>query len=140
CVVVSAAYRFAPEHPFPAAVDDAYAAYEWTANRAAEFGDSDGTRVADAGTSAGATLAAATCLRAADSGGQLPVSQVLVYPPLDATFRSPSYVDNATGYYLTAEQIRWFWSKYAGTSSREHPYLSPLFATDLRGQPPALII
>lgn len=140
CVVVSAAYRFAPEHPFPAAADDAYAAYVWTATHAAEFGDSDGTRVAVVGTSAGATLAAATCLRAADSGAQLPVCQVLVYPPLDATFQSPSYIDNATGYYLTAEQMRWFWSKYAGTSSREHPYLSPLFATDLRGQPPALII
>jgi acetyl esterase len=68
------------------------------------------------------------------------VFQVLVYPPLDATLKSPSYSDNATGYYLTAEQMRWFWSKYAGESPRTHPYLSPLFATDLRAQPSALII
>ena len=140
CVVVSAAYRFAPEHPFPAAADDAYAAFEWAASHAGDFGGADGTRIAVVGTSAGATLAAATCLRAADVGARAPVLQVLVYPPLDATFQSPSYVDNATGYYLTAEQMRWFWSKYAGQSSREHPYLSPLFASDLRPQPPALII
>jgi acetyl esterase len=140
CVVVSAAYRFAPEHPFPAAADDAYAAFEWAASHADDFGGADGTRIAVIGTSAGATLAAANCLRAADSGTRPPVLQVLVYPPLDATFQSQSYINNATGYYLTAEQMRWFWSKYAGQSSRTHPYLSPLFATDLRGQPPALII
>jgi acetyl esterase len=139
CVVVSASYRFAPEHPFPAAADDAYAAFEWAAGHAADF-DSDGTRIATIGTSAGATLAAVICLRAADEGRRAPVLQVLVYPPLDATLQSPSYVDNATGYYLTADQMRWFWSKYAGATARDHPYLSPLHATDLRGQPPALII
>ncbi|MEO5838726.1 MAG: alpha/beta hydrolase [Acidimicrobiales bacterium] len=139
CVVMSAAYRFAPEHPFPAAVDDAYAAFEWAASHAAEFG-ANGTRVATIGTSAGATLAAAICLRAATEGRPLPAFQVLVYPPLDATFQSPSFVDNATGYYLTADQMRWFWSQYAGQTPREHPLLSPLYAADLRGQPPALII
>jgi len=139
CAVVSAAYRFAPEYPFPAAADDAYAAFEWTARRAADF-DADGARIAVVGTSAGATLAAATCLRAADLGASRPVFQVLVYPPLDATMRSQSYVDNATGYYLTADQMRWFWSKYAGASPRDHPYLSPLSAPDLRAQPPAFII
>ena len=139
CVVMSAAYRFAPEHPFPAAADDAYAAFEWAAAHADDYG-SDGTRVAVLGTSAGADLAAAICLRAVDTHGQLPVMQVLAYPPLDATFRSQSFVDNATGYYLTADQMRWFWSKYVGQSSPDHPYLSPLYAADLRGQPPAVII
>ena len=139
CVVMSAAYRFAPEYPFPAAADDAYAAFEWAATHAADF-DADGTRVATIGTSAGATLATVICLRAADEHRRLPVFQVLAYPPLDATFGSRSFVDNATGYYLTADQMRWFWSKYAGTSPRDHPYLSPLHAGDLRGQPPALII
>jgi acetyl esterase len=139
CVVMSAGYRFAPEHPFPAAVDDAWAALQWAARHAGDFG-ADGSRVAAIGTSAGATLAAAICLRAAQEGRPSPVVQVLVYPPLDATFRSPSFVDNATGYYLTADQMRWFWSKYAGETPREHPLLSPLFATDLSGQPPALII
>jgi acetyl esterase len=66
--------------------------------------------------------------------------QVLVYPPLDATFQSPSFVENATGYYLTADQMRWFWSKYAGETPRDDPFLSPIYAPDLRGQPPALII
>ena len=65
---------------------------------------------------------------------------MLAYPPLDATFQSQSYVDNATGYYLTTDQMRWFWSKYAGQTSREDPLLSPVYAKDLRGQPPALII
>lgn len=139
CIVVSAAYRFAPEYPFPAAADDAYAAFEWAARKAAEFG-ADGTRVAVVGTSAGATLAAATCLRATDLGAPAPVFQVLVYPPLDATLQSQSFIDNATGYYLTADQMRWFWSKYAGDSPRDNPYLSPLSAHDLRGQPPAFII
>ena len=139
CVVMSAAYRFAPEHPFPAAVDDAYAAFEWAATHAGEYG-ANGTRVATIGTSAGATLAASTCLRAADGSGQQPVFQVLVYPPLDATFQSQSYVDNATGYYLTADQMRWFWAQYAGKASREDPLLSPVYAKDLRRQPPALII
>ncbi|HUP76172.1 MAG TPA: alpha/beta hydrolase [Acidimicrobiales bacterium] len=139
CVVMSAAYRFAPEHPFPAAVDDAYAAFQWAVAHADQFG-ADGTRVAVIGTSAGATLAADICLRAADDHGSRPVFQVLAYPPLDATFQSQSYVDNATGYYLTADQMRWFWSKYAGQTSREDPLLSPVYATDLHGQPPAFII
>ena len=139
CVVLSAGYRFAPEHPFPAAADDAYAAFAWAAQHAADYG-ADGARLAVIGTSAGANLAAAICLRAADEGSRLPAMQVLVYPPLDATFQSPSYVDNATGYYLTADQMRWFWGKYAGDSSREHPYLSPVYASDLRDQPPALVI
>ncbi|MEO8695277.1 MAG: alpha/beta hydrolase [Acidimicrobiales bacterium] len=139
CIVMSAAYRFAPEHPFPAPVDDAWAAFEWAVGHAGDFG-ADGRRIAAIGTSAGATLAAAICLRAADESRPQPVMQVLVYPPLDATFQSPSFVDNATGYYLTADQMRWFWSKYAGETPREHPLLSPIYATDLRGQPPALII
>ena len=139
CVVMSAAYRFAPEHPFPAAADDAYAAFQWAAAHAGDYG-ADGTRVATIGTSAGATLAASTCLRAADGTGQQPVFQVLVYPPLDATFQSQSYIDNATGYYLTADQMRWFWAQYAGQASREDPLLSPVYANDLRRQPPALII
>ena len=139
CVVMSAAYRFAPEHPFPAAADDAYAAFEWAVSHAGDFG-ADGGRVATIGTSAGANLAAAICLRAVDGPGPRPVFQVLVYPPLDATFQSQSFVDNATGYYLTADQMRWFWSKYAGQASREDPLLSPVYAADLRGQPPALII
>ena len=139
CVVLSAAYRFAPEHPFPAAADDAYEAFRWAATHAGDFG-ADGNLIAMIGTSAGANLAAAMCLRANDVQGQRPVFQVLVYPPLDATLQSQSFVDNATGYYLTADQMRWFWSKYAGETSREHPYLSPLHAPDLRAQPPALII
>ena len=139
CVVMSAGYRFAPEHPFPAAADDAYAAFGWAAQHAADYG-ADGTRVAVIGTSAGANLAAAICLRAVSEHARPPVMQVLVYPPLDATFESPSYVDNATGYYLTADQMRWFWSKYAGSAAREHPYLSPIYAPDVKGQPPALII
>ena len=139
CVVLSAGYRFAPEHPFPAAADDAYAAFAWATQHAADYG-ADGARIAVIGTSAGANLAAAICLRAADEQSRRPVMQVLVYPPLDATFQSRSYVDNATGYYLTADQMRWFWGKYAGDSPREHPYLSPVYASDLRGQPPALVI
>jgi acetyl esterase len=139
CVVMSGGYRFAPEHPFPAAAHDAYAAYRWARDHARDF-RADGERIAAIGTSAGANLAAAICLRAAADGVPLPVMQVLVYPPLDATFQSPSFVDNATGYYLTADQMRWFWSQYAGTTAREDPLLSPLFAPDVRGQPPALII
>ena len=64
----------------------------------------------------------------------------LAYHYLDATFQSQSYIDNATGYYLTADQMRWFWAQYAGQASREDPLLSPVYANDLRRQPPALII
>jgi acetyl esterase/lipase len=81
-----------PSIRFPAAPDDAYAAFEWAVSHAGDFG-ADGGRVATIGTSAGANLAAAICLRAVDAPGPRPVFQVLVYPPLDATFQSQSFVD-----------------------------------------------
>ena len=64
-----------------------------------------------------------------------PLDALLTGAPWDTAERSPSFVDNATGYYLTADQMRWFWSQYAGQTPREHPLLSPLYAADLRGHP-----
>jgi acetyl esterase len=138
-VVVGVHYRRAPEHRFPAAAEDAYAALRWAAVEAPALG-ADPRRVAVAGDSAGGNLSAAVSLMARDRGGPAIAQQVLVYPVTDAAMDTPSYVENADGYFLTAKAMRWFWGHYLGESSDgAHPYASPLRAPDLRRLPPALI-
>lgn len=139
-IVVSVDYRRAPEHRFPAAVDDAYAAVRWVAANAAAF-DGDGRRLAVAGDSSGANLATISALRCRDKGGPALRFQLLVYPGADARSTHASRSVNADGYFLTQEAIEWFFAQYLRSDAdRDHPWVSPLRAPDHRGLPPALVI
>lgn len=138
--VVSVAYRLAPEHRFPAAVDDAYAALRWVAEESAALGGDPGVLVT-AGDSSGGGLATAVTLRARDEGGPAVALQVLLYPVLDAAQDTGSYRENAYGYFLTAAHMRWFWQQYLGPDGDgTHPLASPLRAADLGGLPPAHLV
>ena len=140
CLVVSVDYRLAPEHKYPAAVDDAYAATAWVFEHAASIG-ADPRRVAVGGDSSGGNLAAAVSLMARDRGSFRLAFQLLVYPIVDYDLNTPSYRENADGYLLTRDTMRWFWECYLEREEDgRHPYASPLRAEDLRGLPPALVI
>ncbi|MFD9475720.1 alpha/beta hydrolase [Streptomyces nojiriensis] len=132
-VVVAADYRLAPEHPWPAAPDDALTVLLWARDRARALGCDPG-RVVLAGDSSGGNLAAVTALRAPG----LVAGQVLFYPPLDAWMDSASVETYAEGYFHTAAHMAWYWDQYGGDP--EHPHVSPLRAPDLSGLPPALIV
>ena len=140
CIVASVDYRLAPEHKFPAPLEDAYAATQWIASHATSLGG-DGTRLAVGGDSAGGAMAASVALMARDRGGALPSYQLLIYPVTDYSFATTSYQENSTGYMLTRDDMEWFWRHYL-TNDEDglHPYASPLRAKDLRGLPPALVI
>lgn len=139
CVVVSVDYRLAPEHPYPAAVDDAYAAAVWVAEHAREL-NADPSRLAVGGDSAGGNLAAAVALKARDCGAPHVALQVLIYPIMNCDFASPSYVENAEGYMLTRDTMIWFWNHYIpDLARRTEPYASPLRATGLSNLAPALV-
>lgn len=140
CVVVSVDYRLAPEHKFPAAVEDAYAATVWVANNAAAIAI-DVTRIAVAGDSAGGNLAAAVTLMARDRGEPKLMYQVLIYPVTQYAFDTDSYREYAEGCGLTKEEMIWFWHHYlASTADGQNPYASPLLAENMSNLPPALII
>lgn len=137
--VVSVDYRMAPEHRFPAAAQDAYAATCWVAAHAAELGI-DTARLVVAGDSAGGNLAAVVALTARDRGGPALAYQVLIYPMTDARCDSDSYRENALGYAVTADHLKWYWSQYLGDQDGNDPLASPLQSADLSGLPPAYII
>ena len=140
CVVASVDYRLAPEHRFPAAVEDAYAATAWVSSHASAL-NGDAARVAVGGDSAGGNLAAVVALMARDRGAPRLAYQLLVYPVIDAACDTASYRDNAEGYFLTRDMMLWFWGHYlGGDSNRRHPYHSPLRADHLSGLPPAFVI
>ncbi|MGW7272688.1 alpha/beta hydrolase [Streptomyces sp. NPDC054864] len=140
-VVVSVAYRLAPEHRFPAATEDAYAALCWAAAQARVGGlGGDPGAVVTAGDSSGGGLATVAALMARDRGGPAVALQVLIYPLLDAGQGSGSYRSNAAGYFLTAAHLRWFWEQYIGPDGDgAHPYASPLNA-DVTALAPAHIV
>jgi acetyl esterase len=138
CVVVSVDYRLAPEHRFPAALEDAWAVTAWAAEHADEIGGRPGA-LAVGGDSAGGTLAAVCALRARDAGIPLGL-QLLVYPVCDADLGTPSYVELAEGYGLTGKAMAWFWDQYLPEGDRFDPDASPLRAADVRGVAPALVI
>ncbi|HEV2819050.1 MAG TPA: alpha/beta hydrolase [Solirubrobacteraceae bacterium] len=141
-IVLSADYRLAPEHPFPAALDDAWTVLTWLHQYAGELGADPG-RLAVAGESAGANLAAAAAHRAhTGPGGACPRlrGQLLAYPALDAALATASYAEMGTGFGLTREQMRWYWDAYAPDGAARAPEASPLRAYDLAGLPPAVIV
>lgn len=140
CVVVSVDYRLAPEHKFPAAAEDCYAATKWSAAHARELGG-DPKRISIGGDSAGGNLSAVVALMARDHGGPPLRHQLLVYPVTDARCDSHSYVENADGYFLTRTMMTWFWNHYlASPDDGESPLASPMRADSLAGLPPALVI
>ena len=138
-LIVSVDYRHAPEARFPAAADDGLAAVRWVAAHAAELGGIPGP-LAVAGWSAGANVAAVACQSARDAGGPAICGQLLLTPVTDCKMDTPSYVENADGYVLTADLMRWFWDHYADPADRSHPKASPLRAADLSGLPPAFVM
>jgi len=140
CIVVSVAYRQAPEHKFPAAVDDAYAAYQWVLGNAATIGG-DPNRVAVGGESAGGNLAAVTSIKARNNGIKLPIYQMLVYPVTDFTSTTPSLVENANAMPLSTAGLKWFGNYYLNSpADQTNPDASPLLADSLKGLPPAFIV
>jgi acetyl esterase len=140
CIVVSVDYRLAPEHKFPAAAEDAYAAAKWVATNAAAVAG-DAARIAIGGDSAGGNLAAVVALMARDRGAPSLVHQLLVYPVTDAACATVSYRENADGYLLTKAAMHWFWDHYTRSDTdRNQVYASPLRAPTVRGLPPALVI
>lgn len=140
CIVVSVNYRQAPEHPFPAAVDDVHAAYHWVLANAAEFGG-DPTRIAVAGESAGGNLATVLTLLAREHGDPLPLHQLLVYPVTDFNDDKPSYWENADAKPLNRAMMQWFKVHYLpNAADAGDPRAAPLGAADLSGLPPATII
>ena len=140
CVVLSVDYRLAPEDPFPASWEDAYAATKWAAEHADELGI-DVARIAVAGSSAGANLAAVVAQQARDGGGPALVHQALVYPVTDHAMDTASYSENAEGYLLTRHSMQWFWGHYLGEDGDgSAPTASPLRAENLGGLPSALVI
>ena len=140
CAVVSVDYRLAPEFKYPVAAEDSYAALRWVAANATRLGI-DPRRLAVGGDSAGGNLATVVALMARDRGGPALVHQVLIYPVTNYDLDTPSYRENATGYVLTREGMRWFWRHYLKSETQgKDAYASPLLAESLAGLPPALVL
>ncbi|MCU1478846.1 MAG: Esterase/lipase/thioesterase [Subtercola sp.] len=138
-VVVNVGYRLAPEHRFPAALDDASAALAWATQHAAEY-SADARQLVLVGSSAGGNLAAAAALRARDDSGPRIHSLILIYPVVDAALETESTTALATGYLLERRLLEWYWQQYCDESERLDPLASPMAASSLAGLPPTLVI
>ncbi len=138
-LIISANYRHAPEHRFPAAPDDAVAALQWVADNTESLGGIPGQMVV-AGWSAGANLAAVVAQHARDNGGPAINGQLLLTPVTDCQLDTGSYIENAEGYGLTKPLMEWFWDHYLDPADRTDPRASPLRASTLAGLPPATVI
>ncbi len=138
-IVVSVAYRQAPEHKFPTAHNDCYAAYVWTIKNAASI-KGDPKKVAVVGESAGGNLACAVSMMARDKGFQLPVYQVLVYPIAGYDFNTPSYQESDSTKPLSSGLMKWFFDKYLNSpADGKNPMIS-LVTANLKGLPPTTIV
>jgi len=139
-IVISIDYRLAPEHKFPAAVDDAIAAAKWIASNARELGV-DATRIMVGGDSAGGNLAAVVALAARDGDGPKLAGQVLIYPATDFTMKHPSHSEPETSILLTHSVIKWFCNHYlSGPADIDNWKASPARAKTLAGLPPAYLL
>jgi len=140
CLVVSVDYRLAPEHKFPAAPNDCYAATQWVAANAASFGGIPG-KLAVGGDSAGGNLAAAVAMMARDGGGPKLAFQLLIYPVTDSSLDFPSQREFADdGFVLSAADMKWFWDHYVeNDADGRNSLASPLRAKNLASLPPALV-
>jgi len=139
-LVVAIDYRLAPEHKFPAAVDDCFAAYRWLRTRGHDI-DADTARVAVAGDSAGGNLSAVVSQLAASGATPVPTCQVLIYPAVDFTLETDSHRDLAEGHVIPRDRIRWYSEQYLRSEADKMDLrASPLRAPTLAGQPPALIV
>ena len=140
CIVISLDYRLAPEHKYPAAVDDCFTATQWIANNIHSLGG-DGQRIAVGGDSAGGNLAAVVCIKAREAGAPVLVHQLLIYPGTDMSCSFPSHKTFGQGYRLTNELIDWFYQHYFEADSNKDSWLaSPLNADDLSELPPAFVL
>jgi acetyl esterase len=138
-LVASIGYRLAPEHPFPAGLEDVLAAVRWLAAHAPEL-DGDPARLAIAGDSAGGNLATVAARRLRDDGGPALRFQALVYPVCDRAPDTLSYRENSDGFGLTAQSMEYFWQLYLAGADGRDPDVSPLRADDLSGLPPAFVL
>ena len=140
CAVLSVDYRLAPEAKFPAAPEDCYAATCWAVENARALG-ADPSRIAVAGDSAGGNLAAVVAQLARDRSGPKLAHQLLIYPVTNHAFDTPSYRENAEGYFLTRAMMQWFWDHYLERPEQgRDPLASPLLAKELSGVAPATVI
>jgi len=139
-IVMTAAYRLAPEHKFPAATDDSMAALAWAAEHAAEFGG-DPSRLYAMGDSAGGNLAAVAAIRCRDEDGPKLAGQILVYPVIDSALDLPSRREFFEGYIITAPDLDWFWAQYLNSpDDANSPLATPSKAASLAGLPRALVV
>lgn len=140
CVFINVEYPLAPEHKYPAAVEDGYLALRWLTQHAAELGV-DPQRIAVGGDSAGGNIAAVLCQLARDRKGPAIACQVLIYPITDCDFERASYQQNGQGYFLSQREMKWFWKHYVQTPEQmTEAYASPLLAASHAGLPPAYVL
>ena len=137
--VIAVDYRLAPEHAFPAATDDAYAAVKWVEENAAHLGV-DPNCIAVAGDSAGGNLATVVCLMAKQKGGPRIVYQLLIYPVTQWKAETGSMTSFAEGYFLEKQTMHWFFDQYATGADPNDWRLSPLAAPDVAGLPRAYVV
>lgn len=140
CIVVSVDWRLAPEHQFPAGLNDAYDVYNWIADgKGGEF-NMDGSRIAISGDSAGGNVTAGLALKLKQEGKNMPKFQMLFYPSLDLTMSTESYKKFEKGYFLTAAGVKEYRDGYFPAEHHTNPLASPALATDLTGLPPTHVV
>jgi len=138
CMVIAVDYRLAPEHPFPAPLEDCLKVTQWVIDQSEELNVSD---IAVGGDSAGGNLATCVCLKLREGKYKDAIAhQILIYPVTDALMDSESYSDNAEGYFLTRDTMRWFWACYIGERDKKDVDYSPLHETNLQALPSATVI
>ncbi|MDF2679404.1 MAG: esterase [Brevibacillus sp.] len=138
-VVVSVAYRLAPEHPFPTPVNDSYSALQWVSENAANI-NGNASNIVVGGDSAGGNLAAVVALKARDENGPAIAAQVLFYPVTNLDYTTDSYEQFQQGFGLDRDLMKWFGKHYVKDEDLKNPYVAPLLAKDVSNVPPAFVI